>query len=195
MTWRARIFVAVLLLQVVYVAWPLLGFKRIADAVEARDATQFVKLLDIRELKRSLAVQIAEAHLKLITGRRLSPLARNLAMQAGIAAADSYVVEILQTESLFDLLKPSSIETLGGPLVKPQAWAVPNLRNAAKLLASELKGRNFYVIVPLSADAQHGYRLRLKLSQWRWKLAGIDLPEHVQLRLVQEFMNRGSTAP
>jgi hypothetical protein len=30
-------------------------------------------------------------------------------------------------------------------------------------------------------------RLRLKLSEWKWKLAGVDLPEQMQLELAREF--------
>jgi len=149
-------------------------------------------LIDVRELKRSLAAQIVRTHLK-VTGRdqRLSPLAINLAFQAGMAIADSYVVEIVKADALIDLLKNARTETFAGTRIGVQSWGTPNLRNLGRLLSSEYRGRNFYVSVPLSAEEQDSYRLRLRLSQWQWKLAGVDLPEAVVLRLVQEFRARG----
>ena len=180
MRWTARALVAVVVLLIAYLAWPLFGLKKIADAIAARDATAFTELLDVPELKRSLAVQIVLAYLR-VTGKdqRLSPLARNLAVQAGVAIADAYVVEIVKAEALIDLLKQTRTETIAEPKAILRIWGLPNLRNVAKLLSSEYRGRNFYVTVPLSADAKDGFRLRLRLSQWEWRLAGIDLPEEI----------------
>ena len=191
MRWTARALVAVVVLLIAYLAWPLFGLKKIADAIAARDATAFTELLDVPELKRSLAVQIVLAYLR-VTGKdqRLSPLARNLAVQAGVAIADAYVVEIVKAEALIDLLKQTRTETFAEPKGILRIWGLPNLRNVAKLLSSEYRGRNFYVTVPLSADAKDGFRLRLRLSQWEWRLAGIDLPEAIQFQLAQEFIKR-----
>ena len=193
MRWPFRVLAAVIILLTAYAAWPLLGLKRIADVIEARDGPAFIQLIDVNELKRSLAAQLVRAHLK-VTGRdrRLSPLALNLAIQAGMAVADSYVVEIMQAEALIDLLKEARTETFAGGSVAVREWGLPNLRSFRRLLSSEYRGRNFYARVPLSADANNSYRLRLRLSQWKWKLAGLDLPEHIQLRLVQEFQKRGA---
>jgi Protein of unknown function (DUF2939) len=191
MRWSAPAFVIVLLLLLAYLAWPFLGLKRIADAIENRNAAEFTELLDLPELKRSLAGQLVRAHLKL-TGkdRNLSPLALNLAIAAGVAVADSYVVEIVRAEALMDLLKQTRPETFSAPSASVNFWGFPNLRHAERVLATEYRGRNFYIRLPLSADLKDSYRLRLRLSDWKWKLAGIDLPEEVQRRLVREFQNR-----
>ena len=134
--------------------------------------------MDVPELKRSVAAQLVRVYLK-VTGKdqRLSPLALNLAIQAGMAIADSYVVEIVKAEALIDLLKDARTQTFAGPKIGVPTLGAPNLRNFRKLLSSEYRGRNFYVSVPLSADEKDSYRLRLRLIQWQWKLAGIDLPE------------------
>ena len=191
MQWLLRFLWAVVVLLTIYMAWPLLGLKRLADVIAARDGPAFVELLDVRELKRSLAVQLVGVHLR-VTGRdrRLSPLARNLAIQAGVAIADSYLVEIMNPEALLDLLNESRSEaSAGGDTVRQQS-IYPILRQARGLLAAEYRGRNLYVRVPLAADHNSSYRLRLRLSRWQWKLAGIDLPEPIQLRLVREFQRR-----
>src|SRR5215218_9634710 len=114
-----------------YIVWPLIGLKRIADAVEARDADQFVGLLHIPELKRSLAVQIVRTQLNVSKPhKQLSPLAFNLAMQAGIAVADAYVLEIIKSERLFDLLKASGVQVVAHPNPGSWSWGPPNIRRA-----------------------------------------------------------------
>jgi hypothetical protein len=152
---------------------------------------EFEALLDVSNLKRSVAAQLVRTHMKL-AGRdqRLSPLAQNLAMQAGMALADAYVVEIVKADALIDLLRHSRRDASASPTPGLSGWSLPNLRAAAKLLASEYRGMNFYVSVPLAAPKSSSYRLRLRLQRWDWKLAGIELPEQVQVRLVQEYQRR-----
>jgi hypothetical protein len=196
MRWLRGAILSSVVLAIAFVVWPVLGLKMLADAGAARDAARFMRLVDLSQLKRSLGGQIARSELKLSNpGRRLSPFALNLATQAGMAAADALVVKIVEAESMFDILEPSKIESFGGPVATPHALAFPNLRNVGKLLASDLRGRNFYVTVPLSAAPHQGYRLRLRLSQWKWKLAGIDLPDHIADHLAREVMRLNNPAP
>ena len=119
--------------------------------------------------------------------RRLPPFVLNLATRGAMAAADVYAAEIINAERLFDLLTPAGVEFFAGSRVSPPRWP-PNLRNIGKLIANaEYRGRNFYLSLPLYAQPQEQYRVRLKLTVWKWKLAGIDLPEAIQQRLAQEF--------
>jgi hypothetical protein len=193
MRWSVTGLLAVIAVLIAYLAWPFVGLKRIADAIETRNAAEFTELLDIVELKRSLAAQLVRAHLKLTGGdRSLSPAAINLAVQAGMAIADAYVVEIVRAERLIDLLKQARTEAFSGRGMTLKGWGLPNLRNADKLLAAEYQGRDFYIRLPLTADLKDSYRLRLRLTEWKWKLAGVDLPEAVQLRLAREFQKRES---
>ena len=182
---------ALLLLLTTYVAWPLLGLKRIAETIHTRDAAGFLDLVEVNELKRSLAAQVAGAYLKTATPeRRLPPFVLNLATRGAMAAADVYVAEIINAERLFDLLTPAGVEFFAGSRMSPPWWP-PNLRNIGKLIANaEYRGSNFYLSLPLYAQPQEQYRVRLKLTVWKWKLAGIDLPEAIQQGLAQEFANR-----
>jgi hypothetical protein len=185
------LLIVLFLVFAVCVVWPLLGLKRIADAIEARDAVTFTRLLDVPELKRSIGGQIARAYLQLSnSGHRVNPMALNMAVQAGMAAADGYVVEIIKAESLFDILKPARLEAFSGTGVGPKAWGIPNLKNAGRLLASELRGRNFYILIPLSAAPEDQFRLRLRLQQWKWKIAGVELPEELRQQLARNFAKR-----
>jgi hypothetical protein len=196
MRWQREAILGTVLLAIAFLFWPVLGLKRLADAVAARDAATFMRLVDLPQLKRSMGGQLARASLRVSNpGRRLSPLALNLATQAGMSAADAYVVKIVQAESMFDILEPATLENFGGRIATPHARTFPSLRNIGKLLSSELRGRNFYVTIPLSAGPQQGYRLRLRLSQWKWKLAGVDLPEEVADRLAREVMRLNHPGP
>jgi hypothetical protein len=195
MKWLRGAILSSFVLAIAFVLWPLLGLKMLADAVAARDAARFMRLVDLPQLKRSFGGQIARAQLRVSNpGRRLSPLALNLATQAGMAAADAFVVKIVEADSMFDILQPSKIESFGGSIAAPHAPAFPNLRSVGKLLASELRGRNFYVTIPLSAEPHQGYRLRLRLSQWRWKLAGVDVTDPFADRLAGELMRLNNPA-
>src|SRR5215203_5468171 len=168
--------------------WPLLGLKNIATAIEKRDARKLVEHLDISELKRSLAIQIVRTQLTVLSPNRLPPLAFNLAMQASIAVADAYVLEIVQPDRLFDLLKPSGIQAITESNANIWSWGAPNIRRVGQLLsAAEYRGQNFYVTIPVNAQPKDQFRFRLRLSHWTWKLAGVDLPEELLVRLAREF--------
>ena len=182
------LLVAVVVFLIGYAAWPLLDLRALANAIEARDAKAFVARVDIPQVKRSLAAQVVRMHLK-VTGKdqRMSPRAIDLAVRAGVLVADAYLVEIVRAEGLIDLLKEARAETFGGASVSVQGVGWPNLRNVGRLLAAEYVGRDFYVMVPLGAADKDSFRLRLRLTQWQWKLAGIEVPETVALRLEQEI--------
>jgi hypothetical protein len=196
MPWTPRLAFAAAVLLLAYAAWPLLGLKTIADAVEARDAATIMDRLDAPELKRSLTEQLVRTYLK-VTGKDqgLSPLAFNLAMRVGIGIAEPMVAEMMLPAALIALLKQSRTETFAASHVVPlEAWSAPNLRNLrGLLLGTEYAGQNFYVTVPLYAESAQGYRLRLKFSQWRWKLAGIELPEEVRVNIAREILRRNPT--
>jgi hypothetical protein len=195
MRWQRGAILGSVVLAIAVVLWPLFGLKMLADAVAARNAAKFMRLVDVHQLKRSFGGQIARAQLRVSNpGRRLSPFALNVATQAGVAAADAFMVKIVEADSLFDILQLSRIESFGGPIAAPRAVAFPNLHNAGRLLASEFRGRNLYVTFPLSAEPGQGYRIRLRLSKWRWKLAGVELPDVVADRLARELMQLNNPA-
>ena len=183
---RIALFGAVLLVG--GAVWPLIGLKTIGTTIETKDSRKFVERLDIAELKRSLAIQIVRTQLTVLTPNRLPPLAFNLAMQAGIAVADAYVLEIVQPDHLFDLLKPSGIQAIAEANASIWSWGAPNIRRVGQLLsAAEYRGQNFYVTIPVNAQPKDQFRFRLRLSQWTWKLAGVDLPEELRVKLAREL--------
>jgi hypothetical protein len=192
MSWTARFISAAIVLLLAYLAWPLLGLKTIADAVEARDAATLTERLDVPELKRSLTEQLVRTYLK-VSGKDqgLSPIAFNLAMRVGMGIADPYVAEMMRADALIDLLKQSRTETFAASHVGVDAVGPPRMQNVrGLLLGTEYYGPDVYVTVPLYAAPGQGYRLRLRLLQWRWKLAGIELPEQVRVEIARELIRR-----
>ena len=192
MPWTARLLFTAVVLLLGYVAWPLFGLKTIADAVEARDTATLSERLDLPELRRSLSEQLVRTWLK-VTGKDqgLSPIAYNVAMRVGINLADPVVAEMLQVMALVELLKQSRTETFAASHVSPEALGPPRLQNVrGLLLGTEYFGPDVYVTVPLYAAPGQGYRLRLRLSDWRWKLAGIELPEERRIEIAREIIRR-----
>jgi hypothetical protein len=194
MRWSARLLFSAIVLLLAYVAWPLFALQELAESVEERDPGRLSRLLDYRELKRSLSDQIVQAYLRQNSRERsrTSLLVANLALQVARAAADAVVTDMLTADALIELLKQGRADTFARTGIdSPSSWGLPNFRNARSLLhGAEYYGRNFYVTVPLSAEIKDRYRLRFRLSQWSWRLAGIDLPETQQDHLVRELLKR-----
>jgi hypothetical protein len=67
----------------------------------------------------------------------------------------------------------------------------PNFKNLFRVMANTDRfGRDFSLIVPLTADPQTGYRIQLRLRQWTWKLVGIGLPDAVQTKIAEEIIRK-----
>jgi hypothetical protein len=55
---------------------------------------------------------------------------------------------------------------------------------------TERFGRDFSIIVPVTADTQTGYRIQLRLQNWTWKLVGIGLPDAVRTKIAEEIIKK-----
>ena len=186
MRWKIP-FVAVLLLLAAYTVWPFYGLQRLAAAVEARDVAALQQLIDARALRLSLARQISATYLAM-TGKG----AQFGAAAAGIgsAIADALIGELLTPEALADLLSKGSTGALAQPgVAAPLAGSAFN--NIWKTwLNSDYGLGNFYVRLPPDRPSIQQFRLHLRLVNWRWKLAGLEVPEELRLRLAQEWLKR-----
>lgn len=190
MKWTIRITLALAVLLAAYTAWPLQGLYRLATAVEARNATAVAELVDFSNLRRSLTEQIVTTYLRL-SGKAdtLGPLGTNLAIGIGATVADPFVARMLNPEALLDLLNTGRAE--GGQIIAAGAPPITaaSLRNIWQLwLNSEYSGSNVSFSLPPDRRAAEQFRLRLRLVQWRWKLAGVDLPEELRVKIAQELI-------
>jgi hypothetical protein len=186
MRWKI-LAIAFLLLVAAYTAWPFYGLQRLASAVEARDVAALQQLVDFRALRLSLARQISATYLASTgKGAQLGSAAAGL----GSAIADALIGELVTPEALADLLSKGS----AGPFA-PAGGAAPltgsPLNNVWKTwLNSDYGLGSFSVRLPPDRPSIQQYQLDLRLSDWRWKLAGVQMPEELRLRLAQEWLKR-----
>src|SRR5262245_10922342 len=93
-------FLLFIVLLVGYWAWPFIGLRDLAVAVEARNAAALSEQVDFARLRSSLAQQIVAAYLR-VTGREsklgaLSPFVS----AAGASLVDPWLSQIVTPENL-----------------------------------------------------------------------------------------------
>lgn len=150
MRWTARIAAILAVLLVAYATWPVVGFYRIASAVESRDAKALSKRVDFRSLRKSLIKQIVATYLEL-TGKeeKLGLLGKSIAVGVGSSYADPIVARLLNEETLMELLTKGKV---GGPAeASGKPATAPFLSEAEWRSAwqtwwnSEYRGGDYYV--------------------------------------------------
>ena len=179
-------------LLVGYGAWPLVGLRTLAGALQARDAAALSEQVDFEYLRRYLAAQIIATYLR-ITGRenKLGPL-RALAPGIGASIVDPWVSQIVNVENLVELLAGGTIQSELGT-ISLNTRELPNfsLRNAWNAwFNSEYGLGRFSIGLPANVEAVEQFRLRMQLLGWRWKLTGIDLPARLRDQVAQELAKK-----
>ena len=174
------------LLLGIYFASPFIALHRIATAVETRDAVAVTERIDFPALRRSFTKQIVATYLKL-TGKKL-PLGA-IGRTFAFSVADPIVARLMTVIALLDLLAKGD----AGNGVKVQIDRAPfssaSLKSIWQLwLNSHQWGRNFYVYLPPDGARNEQFRVHLRLSRWRWKFVGVDLPESMKEQLAQELV-------
>jgi Protein of unknown function (DUF2939) len=189
MRWTLRIAAILAVLLVAYAIWPVVGFYRIASAIEAHDAAALSKRVDLHALRKNLTKQIVATYLEL-TGKekKLGLLGKTIAIGLGTSYAEPIVARLINEETLLDLLSKGN----AGGEAKISAELAPFSKSALKSgwttwLHSEYRGEDYYVYLPPDKPADQQFKVKLSLSRWRWKLAGIDLPEPLRVQLAKEL--------
>jgi hypothetical protein len=186
-----RIGIVLLVLWLAYAIWPFFGVYRLVGAVQARDIATLVERVDFPALRRSLTGQIARTYLRL-SGKAGQPgsLVEQFTIGVASSVADPIVAKLVSPESLLDLLqngRPSGVVLDGFPSIEglgPEAMG-----NAWRLyLNSELGLGRFFISLPVDKSPAESFRLQFCLTEWTWKLCGVELPEQLQIRLAQEII-------
>jgi hypothetical protein len=101
MRWTLRIAAVLAVLLLAYAIWPVVGFARIASAIEARDGVALAKLVDFKALRKSLTKQIVAAYIEL-TGKekQLGLMGKTLAVGIGTSYAEPIVAQLLNEQTL-----------------------------------------------------------------------------------------------
>ena len=179
-------------LLVGYWAWPLVGLRALAAALQARNAAALSEQVNFEYLRRYLAAQIISTYLR-ITGRegKFGPL-RALATGVGASIVDPWVSQIVNPENLIELLRGGTVQTeLGAIYFKTGELPNLSLSTAWKAwLSSEYGLGSFSTGLPADAAAVEQFRLRMQLLAWRWKLTGIDLPDKLRDQFAQELAKK-----
>jgi hypothetical protein len=186
---------AVLLLA--YAIWPVVGFARIASAIEARDGAALAKLVDFRALRKSLTKQIVAAYIEL-TGKekQLGLMGKTLAVGIGTSYAEPIVAELLNEQTLIDLLTKGQVGGGGGVgAVKVPAELAPFSKSALQSgwqtwWASEYGLGDYYVYLPPDKTPDKQFKVRLSLKDLQWKLTGLDLPQPMRVELAQQLVKQ-----
>src|SRR4030095_860957 len=97
----------------------------------------------------------------------------------GVASsvADPIVAKLVSPESLLDLLhngRPSGVVLDGLPSI--EGLSAESMGNAWRLyLNSELGLGRFFISLPVDKSPAESFRLQFCLTEWTWKLCGVEL--------------------
>jgi Protein of unknown function (DUF2939) len=190
-----RFTLAVLVFTVLlvgYWAWPFVGLRAIAAALQAHNAAALSEQVDFTRLRSSLAQQIIGAYLR-VTGREgklgaLAPIVSNV----GASLVDPLVSRIINPENLIELLRGGTIQSeLGATSFKIGIFPHFSLSDAWDVwLGSEYGLGRVSIGLPANAEAVEQFRLRMQLLQWRWKMTGLDLPQKLRDQIARELAKK-----
>ena len=186
----AFLLLAVLLLG--YWAWPFIGLRALMADLEARNAAALTKEVDFGRVGGHLAGQIIATYLH-ITGRdkKLGPLGV-LAPAIGASIVDPWIAQIVNPETLVELLRGGIVSSELGP-VTFNIGEIPKFSLGSAWtawLGSEYGLGRFVIALPAEAEPAEQFRLRMQLLGWHWKLTGIDLPEKLRTQVARELAKK-----
>jgi hypothetical protein len=187
-----RFFIALALfvaLLVVYWASPFVSLHRMAANIEARDIAAMSEQVDFVRLRRSLTEQIVTAYLRFTGREKLGVL---VASALGASIVDPLVAQIVDPESLMELLRGGSVATDLGVtsfnLGELPTTSLASIWNA--WLGADYQWERVLIALPVNAPRSEQFRLQMNLINWRWKLTGIELSEKLRIKFAQELAKK-----
>lgn len=194
---------AVLLLALfaLYLISPAVSFYRLASAVEARDAKAVARRVDFPALQKSLSRQVVETYIE-IAGRKqrkrkLTLIEESVALSIGRQIAKAMIFALVHEATLLDLLTKGEArgETLDARLTPtPGEAPFANISSALKAArfwwSTEYRGIHYVVYLPPDKPLEEQFQVRLTLSDWRWKLSGLELPRSIRSELAKKAFER-----
>jgi hypothetical protein len=180
------IFAVLLLLWLGYIVWPFASLLSVVRAAQARDGVALAQRVDFPRLRRSVAVQILQAYAGL-SGIKLDTASAAIGLTA--AFADPFVEKLLTPATLAELLRSGwPKDTLGDAPGDVQGVASAALGNVWQLYLNSDYGIGVVRIsLPTGQPKERQFRVELSLSEWTWKLSGLDLPVALKERLAREL--------
>jgi hypothetical protein len=174
-----------------YAISPIVGLYHLVNAAPAGNTKALGERIAVDDLRLSITQQLLRAYLRLTGRDKMSPLAQNLLVAAATSIADPIIAKFVSADTLVELLRdgwPKSVLP-DQPGAGFSGINTANLGNAWHLFVnSEYGFGTFRISAPADVAPSQQFGLRLHLSRWTWKLAGIDLPEAIQTKLAQEII-------
>jgi hypothetical protein len=181
------VFVALCL---AYVVWPFASLFDVVRAAQTGDTATIAQRVDVPALRRSFTAQLIDTYARL-TGKNLDRKGVIGAVAGSFTdpmveklLASPIVAELIRTgwtKSILAAERPASLEGLD-PGALGNAWQL--------YLNSDYGVGEVRYAVPASRPKDKQFRVRLSLSQWNWKLAGLDLPHELQEQIVRELIKQ-----
>jgi hypothetical protein len=204
MRWLIRSFGVLAVAWAVFAVSPYYALYDFAQAVEAGDDARIKARVNFSAVRTSLSKQLVTAYL-VATGREgeLKSSNKGIVAAAGATVVDPLLAQYVSPEALADFLAgrrggaagaggPSTGLTLPGTSAAEGGLAPNSLKAAWKLfLAAETRGfRAILFPVPPDKAPEEQFRLQFRLRNLTWRLVGVEMPQAVQQRLIQEMLRR-----
>jgi hypothetical protein len=171
-----------------YVIWPFASLYGVVHAAKANDAAAIARRIDAPALRRSLTAQLIGTY------RRVTGRTDRSGLMASVAASftDPLVEKLITSASIAELMRSGwTVPLLGERPAGTEGLDPGTLGNAWQLyLDADYGLGEVRFPVPVSRPKEKQFRVRLALSGWTWKLAGLDLPHDLQERLVRELIKQ-----
>ena len=180
-------FAILFVLWLGYIVWPFASLFSVVRAAQARDAVALAQRVDFPKLRRSLAVQILQAYAGL-SGIKLEGASVAIGLTA--ALADPFVEKLLTPAALGELLRSGWPKAALGDDAPTDAQGPASgaLGNAWQLyLNSDYGIGAVRISLPTGQPKERQFHIELSLSEWTWKLSGLDLPVALKERLAREL--------
>jgi hypothetical protein len=195
MRWAGRVLIALVLLWAIHFISPYLALYGLAKAVEAKDAGAIEERVNFRAVRVAVARQLIPAYL-IATGREgeLKGMRGQAVVGVGASIADPLIAQYISPAALAGFIDDPRLRA--GNAAAPGPIRLNSVGDAWRLfVASHTRGfRVISFAVPEDKPADEQFRLVMRISRFRWRLVGIDLPKPVLQRLVQELIKSNPTA-
>jgi hypothetical protein len=184
MRWFAITLAVIIVLLSLYVGAAFSTLFKLTVAARSGDARGVMAHTDIVRLKRSVTDQVIAAYVDRLEQKRpLRPLERTVVNSVGTAIADGLVARYFTEENVLRLLHdghlmdpPGAPSPLALPPVAPLSELYPNKILPLLKRIRLIKPVEFGIRVSKDAAPANRMAVRMHFANWKWKLAGLDLP-------------------
>ncbi len=189
--WRTGL-VLLFWLAIFYYVSPLLNAVKLAKAVETRETDRVAESIDFPALRKSIARQIVAE-----IARTAPQDQRNAVANYGLSPANTWLNDLLNEKAVTEILAGRLPPDLGQSTEGLTSLPPLSARTVGKLVDIWLKS-GFVTLgeYRLSLPASPGNdatALRFEMSDFSWKLSGIDLPANLLAAAVRKWRETEST--